>query len=121
MRNNFYKVVKIIAPLMYTAIVSVLLASCEKEEESIDCNGATPHYTSDVRPIINSNCLTSGCHNTGSKNGDYTSYDGLKTVALSGTLEKRLITEKTMPLSGVLSLEDRKKIKCWISSGAPNN
>lgn len=101
----------------------ILMESCKKEkkEDVIDCSGVSPSYNSDVMPIINANCLSSGCHNTGSSNGDYTSYSGLKAVASSGTLESRVVTNKTMPATSPLSLEDRKKIKCWINSGSPNN
>lgn len=104
-------------------LLLILIASCKKEkkEEVIDCTGVSPSYNSHVKPIINGNCLSSGCHNAGSSNGDYTSYSGLKAVASSGTLESRVVTNKTMPATSPLSLEDRKKIKCWINSGAPNN
>ena len=101
----------------------VLVVACKKEEkeEIIDCSGVSPSYNSDIKPIINANCLSSGCHNSASGNGDYTSYIGLNAVASSGALESRIVTNKTMPPTGPLSLEDRKKIKCWISSGAHNN
>ncbi|MDO9184439.1 MAG: hypothetical protein Q7W13_00390 [Bacteroidia bacterium] len=104
-------------------ILAILIESCKKKEkeEVIDCSGVSPSYNSDIKPIINANCLSSGCHNGGSSNGDYTSYSGLKAVASSGTLESRVVTNKTMPATSPLSLEDRKKIKCWINSGAPNN
>ncbi len=101
--------------------LSVFISSCKKEEETIDCTGSTPTYAVDVKPLVNGNCLTSGCHDAGSKNGDYTTYKGLQTVAMNGTLEKRVVTEKTMPPMGALSLADRKKIKCWVLSGASDN
>jgi hypothetical protein len=108
---------------IYTLIVLfALIYSCKKNnEEEINCSGVSPSYNTEIKPIINSNCLSSGCHNAGSVNGDFTTYDGLKTVASSGALEKRVVIDKTMPATGPLSLADRKKIKCWISSGAANN
>lgn len=109
--------------LFSVACMLVLFAGCKKEtkEDVIDCTGVSPSYNSEIKPIINANCISSGCHNAGSSNGDYTTYAGLKTDASSGVLESRVIINKTMPPSGPLSLEDRKKIKCWISSGALNN
>ena len=117
---NIGKTIQLI--LVSIVFVVALFSSCKKgKEEVIDCTGVSPSYTSDVKPIINANCLSSGCHSAGSSNGDYTTYDGLKKVALSGSLERRVVTNKSMPVSSPLSLEDRKKIKCWISSGSPNN
>lgn len=109
--------------LFFIACMLVLFAGCKKEtkEDVIDCTGVSPSYNSEIKPIINANCISSGCHNAGSSNGDYTTYAGLKAVASTGTLESRVIINKTMPPTGPLSLEDRKKIKCWISSGASNN
>ena len=103
--------------------VFIIISACrkEKQEEVIDCSGVSPGFVSDVSPIINAHCLSSGCHNAGSVNGDYTSYDGLKAVAANGALENRVVINKTMPSASPLSLEERKKIKCWINSGAPEN
>ncbi len=118
------KAVKTIQLILFSiAFMLVLFPACKKEtkEEVIDCTGGSPSYNSEIKPIINANCISSGCHNAGSSNGDYTTYAGLKAVASTGTLESRVIINKTMPPSGPLSLEDRKKIKCWISSGASNN
>ncbi|MDP1747635.1 MAG: hypothetical protein Q8L90_18825 [Bacteroidota bacterium] len=118
------KAVKTIQLILFSiACMLVLFPSCKKEtkDEVIDCTGVSPSYNSEIKPIINANCISSGCHNAGSSNGDYTTYAGLKAVASTGTLESRVIINKTMPPSGPLSLEHRKKIKCWISSGASNN
>lgn len=115
---------KIIKFICYSfVLILVFISSCAKEkgEKIIDCSGATPSYVSDIKPIINANCLSSGCHNAGSNHGDFTAYDGLKRVASSGSLERKVVVEKTMPVSSELSFEERKKIKCWINSGAPNN
>lgn len=117
---NIHPLLTIIA---FTLILFILLTNCKKgkQEETIDCRNSIPGYQLDIKPIINPNCLSSGCHNVGSNNGDFTTYDGLKVVALSGALEKRVVADKTMPPSAPLFWGDRKKIKCWIESGAPNN
>lgn len=118
------KAIKTIKFLLFSiSFMLVVLPACKKEkkEDVIDCTGVSPSYNSEIKPIISANCLSSGCHNAGSSNGDYTTYNGLKAVAASGVLESRVIINKTMPPSGPLSLDNRKKIKCWISSGALNN
>jgi len=105
------------------ALLYVLFMGCKKEKdaEMIDCSTSSPSYISDITPIIKANCLSSGCHNASSANGDYTTYNGLQRTALSGALDNRVVTNKNMPPTTSLSFEDRKKIKCWINSGAPNN
>lgn len=109
--------------LFFIGFYFILFSSCTKEqgEKIIDCSTSAPSYNNEIKLIINSNCLSSGCHDAGSSNGDYTTYSGLQVVALSGSLERKVVINKTMPVSGSLSYEDRKKIKCWISSGSPNN
>jgi len=75
-----------------------------------------------IKPIINANCTSSSCHGAGSSNGDYTTYAGLKAKADNGSLDERVLQKKDMPKSApALSLDDRKKIKCWLLNGAPNN
>lgn len=45
----------------------------------------------------------------------------MKTIAENGKLEERTIAQADMPPQKKLSLNDRKKIKCWIKNGAANN
>lgn len=99
--------------------------SCKKKKNedlnNLDCSKINSGYSSDVKPIISTNCLSSGCHNTNSVNGDFTTYTGLKAKADNGTLDNRVIQQKTMPPSGALSIDQLQKIKCWLNSGSPNN
>lgn len=98
------------------------LNCCKKDEyKNLDCTTMQVTYTSTIKAIIDANCISSGCHNAGSLNGNYTEYDGLLIRVKNGTLSKRVLYTKDMPKNGTLSLEDRKKIKCWIDSGAPKN
>ena len=105
--------------------VFLLFFGCKKNKKddlnNLDCSKINSHYSSDVRPIIEGNCNSSGCHNAGSTHGDFTSYTGLKSKADNGTLDARVIQQKNMPLSGSLTMDELKKIKCWIDSGSPNN
>lgn len=100
----------------------LLIEACKKDDyKDLDCNSINATYLSDVKPIIQANCLGSGCHNSGSSNGDFTEYKGLKGKANNGSLNKRVLEKKDMPSGGSLSLDDRKKIKCWLNSGALEN
>ena len=104
-------------------LVAFTLISCKKQNtiDNANCSKVSSEYSANIRSIIDANCLSSGCHNVSSVNGDFTNYAGLKAVADKGKLQDRVINQKNMPPSGSLPLEDLKKIKCWISSGAPNN
>lgn len=103
-------------------LVIPLVQACKKDDyKNLDCGSIPATYQTDIRPIVESNCLSSGCHNSGSANGDFTTYAGLKGKANNGSLNKRVLEKKDMPSGGSLSLEDRKKIKCWLSNGASNN
>ena len=100
----------------------VLLACHKKNDlDHIDCSKINSNYTSSIKPIIEGHCLSSGCHNSGSVNGDFTTYEGLKAKADNGTMDSRVIKDKSMPPSGALHIDNLKKIKCWLSSGALNN
>lgn len=104
------------------AMVFAVLFSCsDKDLSDIDCSNIASTYSTDIKPIISNNCTLSGCHAAGSPNGDFTTYTGLKSVADNGKLNEQVIIDKKMPPSGPLSLDDRKKIKCWLNNGAPNN
>ncbi len=78
-------------------------------------------YMATIKSIVDSHCISSGCHHEGSPNGNYSTYEGLLIRVKNGTLSKRVLYTKDMPKNGTLSLDDRKKIKCWIDSGAPQN
>lgn len=109
--------------LLLFIIGILLLPGCKKEDalNNVDCSKVSSSYSSNIKPIISSNCTSSGCHNANSNNGDFTTYEGLKAKADNGTLNTRVVEQKNMPPSQPLSLDDLKKIKCWIDSGAPNN
>lgn len=97
--------------------------SCKKKEDlnNLDCSKINSGYSANIKPIIDGTCLASGCHQGGSANGDFTSYAGVKAKVDNGSFDNRVIQQKNMPLSGSLSIDNLKKIKCWLNSGAPNN
>jgi hypothetical protein len=102
--------------------VVLFFQTCKKDNlRNLDCSNIPATYNSDIKPIISSHCSTSNsCHGTGSTL-DYSDYAKLKAVADNGSLEKTTIKDKSMPPSGALTLDDRKKIKCWLNNGSPNN
>ena len=101
----------------------VLFQTCKKDDlKNLDCSTVPATYSANIKPLVTSLCATAGgCHAAGSANGDFTTYAGLKIMADNGMLEKETITDKSMPPSGALSLDNRKKIKCWLNNGSENN
>ncbi len=110
----------IINSLLFLFITGII--SCKRDEyKGLDCTSINAKYTADIKPLISNNCNSSGCHGTGSDKGDFTTYNGLNAAVNNGTLNKEVLTKKSMPPSAALSFDDRKKIKCWMDAGAPNN
>lgn len=97
------------------------ITSCRDDLKNLDCNSISAGYNADIKPIMQNNCNASGCHAAGSSNGDYTTYAGLKAAADNGSLDEQVNIKKSMPPTGKLPLDSRKKIRCWIEAGAPNN
>lgn len=92
------------------ALGSLMLmsGSCEKKDISCDGNGAT--YSSDVKSIIDKNCV--GCHD------GFSTYEGLMPAVNSGKFEDVVINKRTMPQGGKLEIDQLIKIKCWLDNGA---
>lgn len=108
------------AALLFVTLL--FFQTCKKDElQNVDCSTIPATYSANIKPLTTSLCATSGCHAAGSANGDFTTYAGLKAMADNGMLEKETVTNNSMPPSGGLSLDNRKKIKCWLNNGSPNN
>lgn len=110
--------------LLFVVLLQIVIgiAGCKKDNlDNVNCSKINSKYSADIVPIINANCLSSGCHDAASAGRDYTTYNGLKAAVDNGSLESRVLDSKTMPPGRSLSMDDLKKIKCWINSGAPNN
>lgn len=108
--------------------VFLLLNSCYKEKTQFPggCD-VLVSYSSDIKPIINSSCVThlgplTGCH-------DAWIFEHYKIVPFinAGIFQNECFVEKTMPVMpndfGVDSLTNDEIImlKCWIDQGFPEN
>ncbi|MFM6983986.1 MAG: hypothetical protein ACKOXF_07625 [Chitinophagaceae bacterium] len=87
------------------------------------CDSTKFKFYADILPIIKTNCNDIACHGSGPR--DFTTYSGIRSFALNGTLMGALKHEigfKPMPTATeYLSDCDIKKIQKWIDNGAPNN
>lgn len=96
------------------------MASCSEELFEPTCTGTTPTFTTNVLPIIQANCATSNCHNSGSSKGP----GALTTHAQISAAKSRIsssIRNGSMPKQGSLTTNEKNQILCWIEAGALNN
>jgi hypothetical protein len=120
--------------LIVAALSAGIIISCSKNSESSNSNNnnnssnnntntnctGTKSFASDVNPIIQSVCATSGCHNASSTNGvgPLTNY---QQVFNAKTNIRSAIVSGLMPKNGTLSADQKSAIICWIDNGASNN
>ncbi len=103
----------------------VVLTRCKKDDEKkvsgITCDGSNLTYNTGISTIINTNCNSSNCHNSGSPHGDFTSYGGLQGVIINGSFNNSVLIDQVMPQGSTLSQDQLNKIKCWVDNGYPQN
>lgn len=77
-------------------------------------------YKSNIEPIILANCAVSGCHVTGGRRPDLSSYTAVKAAAAG---VKNRTGNRTMPIGAnrTLSQEQIDMIACWVDDGAKDN
>ncbi len=88
---------------------------------TVDCGQISATFTTDVNPVIQTKCATGGCHDADGAAGGFilTNYSQINSA--KGNINTAVVVNKSMPPSGPLNVDEISKIKCWISSGAPNN
>jgi hypothetical protein len=83
------------------------------------CTG-TKTFSSDVSPIIQGVCASSGCHNAGSTNGPgaLTNYQQVFNARAN---IRSAVSSGTMPKNSSLTASQKNAIICWIDNGALDN
>ena len=111
-------------------LLTFSFSSCTNEDCKTSVNLS---FSSDIQPIFNDNCATSGCHNTASKEGGLDlsagkSYaelnkSGSGYINISKPTSSVLYSEmrSDMPPSGKLDDCTLEKIEKWMAQGAKNN
>lgn len=108
---------------MAVLILSFGCASDNLEEfygEDDVCNEGVS-FMGDIKPIIETNCLLSGCHGDNSALPDWGDFSVFQANAQK---VKTRTSNGTMPPSGSgrsLTEEQVQKIACWADNGALNN
>lgn len=104
-------------------------SSCTKDklppvEEPEFCDTLTVSYQLNIKPIIDTYCAYSGCHD-GSSPGVYLTYDQMLPALESGKVADRSLNSRDMPPSyasaGLTELpqEEYDLLNCWINGGFP--
>lgn len=75
-------------------------------------------YSGEIRPIIDTNCQTSGCHGDWQGIPSFATYADVKANA--SNIEFRT-SSGSMPPVGPLPDEEVKLISDWVDQGAPDN
>lgn len=106
------------------ALMVVLDACVSHDFPEYTCTD-TPSFSEDIRPIIQTKCALSGCHN-GDMGPDlnWTIFQNFHQRAESGLVKFR-VTNRIMPpdysQGGPLTQEQINTIACWTDQGAFNN
>jgi mono/diheme cytochrome c family protein len=108
--------------ILFIGIVFTLTTCTEKAYDPTVC------FTDNILPIFVSKCSMSGCHDPGSRRGDFTTYEGvMRRVTAKHPLRSSMFTRidginPNMPPKNYAPLTDQEifMIKAWISMGALN-
>lgn len=121
-----------------TTLISIFLltgvytSGCTKDkaERPDECGIADDSiisYSITIHPLVEMNCgISSGCHGSGSFNGEFNTYSALKVYVDNGTINNRVLVAKDMspsyaPDSAKLTDCERTLIQIWLDQGAQNN
>ena len=112
--------------LFYVGIVLIsATSSCTYESVEpvkVEVKDTIISYSKTIVPLLTTQCNGTGCHESGSQDGDFTIYDGLKEKADDKSLYKRVVALKDMPKGGfALTDQERSYFAAWINQGSQNN
>ena len=109
--------------------IALLPVSCDNDrlpevEEPEFCDTLEVSYQLNIRPIVETYCAYSGCHD-GSSPGVYLTYEGMLPNLNSGDVRERSINARDMPPSYAnagleeLPAEEFEMFQCWLEQGYP--
>lgn len=75
-------------------------------------------WISEIKPIMDTKCATSGCHNGVSRANNFSVYADAKQFAAQ---IKKFTQDKSMPFEGSLTQNQIDLIACWVDDGALQN
>lgn len=112
--------------LCLVSLAFLLILSCKKEEvDTFDCGATVATYTVNVKPILDANCATGGCHDAGSaKSGvNLSNYSESKKHAghnhFLGSIQHKKGYEAMPKNKDKLADAEIKILSCWVQNGTP--
>lgn len=75
-------------------------------------------WSNDIRPIMETYCAVSGCHNGTSRSNDFRKYSSVRFYSKSIRSKTQ---ERSMPFDRSLTQDQIDIIACWIDDGMPEN
>ncbi|MCF3110327.1 hypothetical protein LL912_16200 [Niabella sp. CC-SYL272] len=115
--------------LAFVALISVHCGGDKKDSvnnpppQGNDCSNVQAKFTANVLPIIQGRCATnSGCHGSGSTNGPGELITYAQISSKASAINDAAVVNSRMPKTGgALTADQKATLRCWISSGTPNN
>lgn len=111
--------------VVFISILSQTACYYDNEEDlygTVVCDTVAISFASDIKPIIDANCVR--CHAPGGEqeSSPLLTYDDLKKYTSDGDLTDRTSgTVGLMPPDGKMNECNVTMIKAWVDAGAPNN
>lgn len=107
------------APLATRACVAFLVVGCAGSDAcpgaELSCGALPPNYQ-DVAPIIERRCLT--CHSAESTTSRKRLDEYARVLGYAAAMEEQLLS-CSMPRSGGMPAEERRRLLEWLACGAP--
>ncbi|MCB0733402.1 MAG: hypothetical protein KDC76_02410 [Bacteroidetes bacterium] len=106
---------------------ALMLAGCYKDKDELlygttDCQPVNVSFSTDILPMIRTECATSGCHvQGGSAPGIFENYDQIKAKIDAGSFQRRVIQNRDMPPATPMTDCQIAFLQTWLNDGAPNN
>lgn len=100
------------------------LGGCRHEPQAPPVLPCAPvSFTSQVRPILETNCTLANCHVAGSPDGNFHDFAALKEKIDNGSFHNSVIdwNAPRMPETYKLSAADLQLLQCWLRQGALPN
>lgn len=114
--------------ILLTAITAWLLFDgCYYDAEEVlypgsFCDTANVTYTGTIKPIIDANCATTGCHVSGGTGvGNFTVFSELSSRVQNGTFTAVVLEARSMPPGYDLSDCALDQLTIWVNAGGPEN
>jgi hypothetical protein len=113
--KSFYSIIAL-------GLIGISFSQCTKE--TIDENGSgtiitdTIFYNTDIKPLIEANCIT--CHGSSNPSAglNLSTYQVVKFQAESGNLIDRINNSTSpMPTSGLMNADNRAVFDKWVTDG----